>query len=51
MAGVMARKIGRLRKDGLKPEAFFHPNSISKAKDECEKIAGTAIQAIKSVYD
>ena len=31
MAGVRKGHLGRLAKDGLMPEAFFHPNSQPKA--------------------
>lgn len=48
MSGVKAGKLGRIAKDGLKPEAFFHPNSIWNAKEERSKIANSAIRAIKA---
>lgn len=48
MSGVKSGKLGRIAKDGLKPEAFFHPNSIWNAKEERSKIANSAIRAIKA---
>ena len=49
MAGVKDGRIGRLAKDGIKPEAFFHPNSLWVAKEERAKIANAAIRALQSV--
>lgn len=49
MAGVKDGRLGRLPKDGIKPEAFFHPNSIWNAKDERTKIANAAIRALRAV--
>ena len=46
MAGVKAGKIGRLPKDGHKPEAFFHPNSIWNAKEARQKVANDVIRAV-----
>lgn len=48
-AGVKAGQIGRLPKDGLKPEAYFHPNAKSHAIGLRNKIATDAIEAIKKV--
>lgn len=49
MAGVKAGRIGRLAKDGNKPEAFFHPNALWNAKEERTKIANAAIRALIAV--
>lgn len=49
MAGVKDGRLGHLAKDGLKPEAFFHPNSIWNAKEERTKIANAAIRALQAV--
>ena len=35
-AAVKAGELGHLRKDGLKPEAYFHPNSASRARQDRE---------------
>lgn len=34
MAGVKAGELGHLKKEGHKPEAFFHPNSRQRAVAE-----------------
>ena len=49
MAGVKGGRIGRLAKEGNKPEAFFHPNALWNAKEERSKIANAAIRAILAV--
>lgn len=49
MAGVKDGRLGRLAKDGIKPEAFFHPNAIWSAKEERNKIANAAIRALRAV--
>jgi uncharacterized protein YoaH (UPF0181 family) len=48
MQGVKDGKLGHLPKDGLKPEAFFHPNSLWNAKEERSKIANSGIRAIQA---
>jgi len=48
MQGVKDGKLGHLKKDGLKPEAFFHPNAIWSAKEERNKIANAGIRAIQA---
>lgn len=48
MAGVKSGKLGHLKKDGMKPEAFFHPNSLANAKEERSRIANAGIRAIQS---
>jgi hypothetical protein len=49
MAGVKAGRLGRLAKDGIKPEAFFHPNAIWTAKEQRNQIANAAIRALQAV--
>lgn len=46
MAGVKDGRLGRIAKDGLKPEVFFHPNSIWKAKDARNAEATASVRAI-----
>ena len=48
MDAVKAGKLGHLKKDGLKPEAFFHPNSIWNAKEERSKIFNQSVRAIQA---
>ena len=50
MAGVKSGKIGRLPKDGLKPEAFFHKNAKADALEIRARIAGDSIEAIRKVF-
>jgi len=49
MAGVKAGRIGYLPKQGLKPQAFFHLNSKSKAISQRNTIAFESIQAIAKI--
>ena len=50
MAAVKTGYLGRLPKDGLKPEAFFHPNSLPEAHaQQRNRIANAAIASIQSV--
>lgn len=48
MQGVKDGRLGHLKKEGMKPEAFFHPNSIWNAKEERSKIANAGIRAIQA---
>jgi len=41
--------LGYLPKEGLKPQAFFHPNALTKAKELRSKEANAGIKAIASV--
>jgi uncharacterized protein YoaH (UPF0181 family) len=49
MAAVKDGRLGRLPKNGLKPEFFFHPNSIWEAKAARNKALKSAMEAILSV--
>jgi hypothetical protein len=49
MAGVKDGRIGRLAKEGHKPEAFFHPNSIWNAKEARNKAENNAIRALLAI--
>lgn len=49
MAGVKDGRLGRLPKDGARPEAFFHPNSIWRAKEARTKAANAATRALLAV--
>ena len=49
MAGVKDGRIGRLAKDGAKPEVFFHPNSVWRAKEVRNAAASSAVRALLSV--
>lgn len=49
MAGVKAGVLGRLKKDGLKPEIFFHPDHLHGAVDRQRREAEYKIGLIKGV--
>lgn len=49
-SGVKAGKLGHLRKDGLRPEAYFHPNSRAKAIEKRNRIANESIDALRRVF-
>lgn len=49
MAAVKKKKLGRLRKDGLLPEIFFHPDMLHEAKDRQKSEALYGIEQIKKV--
>ena len=49
MGGVKDGRLGHLPKSGVKPEAFFHPNSEANAKEERNKAANAAIRARAAV--
>ena len=48
-AAVKAGRLGRLPKDGLRPEAYHHPNARAKAIDMRNEAARQAIEAIRMV--
>lgn len=48
-AAVKAGALGHLKKDGLKPEAYFHPNAIDVAKERLTSEANESIRAIQRV--
>lgn len=49
MAAVKAGVLGRLPKDGLKPEIFFHPNHKHGAADRQKREAEYSIGCISKV--
>lgn len=46
---VKLGQLGHLKKDKLKPEAFFHPNSIYKAKEKRGIAQNASLRAIAKV--
>ena len=48
-AAVKEGRLGRLKKDGLLPEAYFHPNSKANALDMRKRQAYESAQAIMGV--
>lgn len=49
MAAVKAGALGRLKKDGLKPEIFFHPDHKHGAIERQAREAAYAVQCIAKV--
>jgi hypothetical protein len=49
-AAVKTGRLGHLKKDGLLPEAFFHPNAKGTAIQRREAEVRTAINALRKVY-
>lgn len=47
---VKSGELGRLAKDGLKPEIYHHKNARAKALDEQERIATAHINSIKNCF-
>ena len=48
-SAVKAGELGHLRKDGLKPELYFHPDYLESARDLQREEAMSAICDIKKV--
>lgn len=48
-AAVKAGALGRLPKDGLRPEIFFHPDHKNSAKDRQDREARYSIDCISTV--
>jgi hypothetical protein len=49
MDAVRAGELGRLKKDGLKPEVFYHPDHLHGARDAQRREADFAISCIRKV--
>lgn len=50
MAAVKAGELGHLKKDGLKPECFFHKNGLASAIAIRNRIAGESIESLRKVF-
>jgi len=48
-AAVKNGRLGHLKKEHLRPEAYFHPNAKANAMDERDKILRESIEAIRKV--
>lgn len=46
---VAAGTLGHLKRDGMKPEAFFHPNSIYRAKEKRNQAAFEALNTLSKI--
>ena len=49
MAAVKAGVLGRMKRDGLKPEIFFHPDHKNGAKERQAREAAYSIECISKV--
>lgn len=49
-AAVKNGTLGHFKKDGLKPEAYFHPNSRPRAIELRNREQKESIDALKNVY-
>lgn len=49
MAAVKAGALGHLKKDGLKPEIFFHPDHKNGAHERQAREAAYSIECIRGV--
>lgn len=49
MNSVKLGLLGRLKKDGLKPEVFFHPDHANGAKERQSREADHSVRCIASV--
>ena len=49
-AAVKAGELGRLKKDGLKPEIYHHKNARTKALEEQERHFKAGIEALKGIF-
>ncbi len=47
---VKAGHLGHLKKDGLKPEIFFHPDHKNGAKERQRREAEYSLSCIKNVF-
>lgn len=50
MQGVKDGLLGRIKKDGLLPEIFFHPDHIHTARETRKEEAEYSINLIKNVF-
>lgn len=50
-AAVAAGVLGHLKKDGLKPEIYFHPDHKNGAIERQKREAAYALDCIRSVID
>ena len=48
-AAVKAGELGHLKKDGHKPEAYFHKNALDRAKEERGRVERSILGASRTV--
>lgn len=46
---VKSGRLGHLPKDGLMPEAYFHPNALSRALEERDRVARASVNALRGI--
>jgi hypothetical protein len=49
MAAVKTGMLGHLKKDGLRPEVFFHPDHKHGAQERQDREAAYAVECIRGV--
>lgn len=49
-AAVKAGELGHMKKDGLKPEVYFHKNGRARAIEERNRVFRSSIDALKGVF-
>ena len=49
-AAVKAKTLGHMKKDGMKPEAYFHPNFAYLATAERNRVAAESIESLKKCF-
>ena len=47
---VKNKELGHLKKDGLKPEIYFHPNHLHGARERQKREAEYSLSLIKKVF-
>jgi hypothetical protein len=48
-SAVKSGRLGHLPKDGLMPEAYFHPNALGRALEERDRVARASVNALRGV--
>ena len=47
---VKSGKLGHMKRDGLKPEVYFHANGRSNALEERERIFKSKLERLSKIY-
>lgn len=50
MDAVKTGELGRLKKDGLKPEFFFHPDKAQEAMEQQQQVAEHSLSLLSKVF-
>lgn len=49
-AAVKSGRLGHMKKEGHKPEAYFHPNAIWRAKEKRNNVEREIIMCARNVF-